>query len=174
MEKNQLQLKNTPWYLRHELQEPPYQYLSLWALSSPRMTLSTKHSKSVLERGTLLYCWNFRLWLCLHDSRVEICRVFTRGGLESSAKNSTSRFPTTRTIFWKRILQSTRRIFSTRFELFTCIFSSFYKPGCKRAIGFMCVPGWNSSCKTQPMFTWQPGWDLSCVYKRRVGIKREE
>ena len=32
--------------------------------------------------------------LCLHDSRVEICVVLTRGRLESSAKSLTSRFPT--------------------------------------------------------------------------------
>ena len=35
----------------------------------------------------------------LNSTRVEISRVFTRGGLESSVKNSTSRFPTTRTTF---------------------------------------------------------------------------
>ena len=58
----------------------------------------------------------------LNSTRVEICRVFTRGGLESSAKNSTSHFPTTRIIFWKRILQSTRQAFSTRIELFAYIF----------------------------------------------------
>ena len=47
--KNHLQLKRTLWHLRHEFQEPLYEYLSPYALSSPHMTLTTNPSKSVLE-----------------------------------------------------------------------------------------------------------------------------
>ena len=44
-------------------------------------------------KGYCIVCkCSVKLWS--HDSRAEICVVFTRGGLESSAKNSTSRFPT--------------------------------------------------------------------------------
>ena len=71
------------------------------------------------------------LWGCVYmisglkPTRVEICHVFTRGGLESSAKNSTSCFPTTRISFRKMVQQSTRRTFSTWVELFTCSFLLF-------------------------------------------------
>ena len=43
-----------------------------------------------------------RVVLCLRDSRVESCVVFTRGGLESSQTNSTSRFPITRILYLKK------------------------------------------------------------------------
>ena len=121
--------------------------------------------------------------MCLHDNsaRVQIRRcvymttqpglrfvgVFTRGRLESSAKNSQQ------AVFLppvKRIPQSTRRAFSTWVELFTCIFQLFstqveistrpFDPGCHvnarlllRASRVESQPGlnstWveNSSCK---------------------------
>ena len=93
------------------------------------------------------------LRLCLLDSRVEICRVFTRGGLESSLKNSTSHFPTTRIFFLKRDpAKHTTSLFNlgrTVHMHISAFFNPASRPGlsCKRAIAFVCVPGWNSSRK---------------------------
>ena len=70
--KIQLQLKNTSWYLRHELQEPPYNNLSPWPVSSPRVTLSTKYPKSVPERGTLLYVYTYGLLISSIHAVVDI------------------------------------------------------------------------------------------------------
>ena len=65
----------------------------------------------------------------LNSTRVEICCVFTRGGLESSAKNSTSRFPTTRTIFLKKHpAKYTTSLFNPGWTLYMH-FSAFFNPG---------------------------------------------
>ena len=96
-----------------------------------------------LCRCLTFFC--IRLRLCLHDSWVEICRVFTRGGLESSAKNSTSRFPTTRTLK-KDPAKYPTNLFNpglTVYMHFLAFFNPASRPGlsCKRAIAFICVPG---------------------------------
>ena len=61
----------------------------------------------------------------LRPTRAEIWRVFTRGGLESSVKNSKYCFLTTRILYWKGSCKSTPQVFSTRIELLTCIFWLF-------------------------------------------------
>ena len=59
------------------------------------------------KKMTATYHATLKLRVGLHESRVEICHVFTSGGLESSAKNSTSHFFTHMYLKnLKRILQS--------------------------------------------------------------------
>ena len=95
--------------------------------------------------------------LCSHASRVEICGVFTRGGLESSAKNLTSHFPTICIYFLEK---GFCKVHDEPSESgLNCVHAVFiiFQPGlnsqaglstlaeiqpgssCKRAIAFMCV-----------------------------------
>ena len=75
------------------------------------------------------------LRLCLRDSRVESCVVFTRGGLESSETNSTSRFPTTYIPFLKK---GSCKVHDEPFQPglnCLCALFSFFHPGLKSQPG---------------------------------------
>ena len=87
-------------------------------------------------RHVILSSFIFFLRLCLHDSRVEIRVVFTRGGLESSVKNSTSRFPTTRIIFEKGSCKVHDEPFQPGLNCLHAFFC-FFKPGLKSQPGLL-------------------------------------
>ena len=74
----------------------------------------------------------------LKPTRVEISHVFTRGGLESSAKNSTSHFPTTRTILEKGSCK---------------VHDKSFQPGlnCLHAFFQLFQPGLKSQISTRPL-----------------------
>ena len=77
-----------------------------------------------------------------NSTRVGISRLFTRGRLESSSKNSTSSFHATRIyIFFEK---ESCKVHDESFQPgLNCLhaFFSFFQPGlsCKCAIAFMCV-----------------------------------
>ena len=110
----------------------------------PRHDLCLYHSRT---RACMYMCMQGYVYTTarLNSTWVEICCVFTRGGLESSTKNSISRFPTTRIIFWKRILQSTRRVFFNPGWTVYMHFSAFFNAG------------WNLNPASRPGLRFNPG-----------------
>ena len=84
--------------------------------------------------------------LCLHDRRVEICGVFTRaGGLESSVKISTSRFPTICIYFLGK--------YSAKYT------KSLLKADWTGSLHFSAISntGWNLNPACRPWFRFNPG-----------------
>ena len=95
--------------------------------------------------------------LCLHDSRVEICGVFTRGGLESSAKSSTSRFPTICIYFLEKgVCQVHDEPFESSLNCFHAVFSIFQP-------GLNSQPGLLIQVKIQPGLSYKQVIDFMCV-----------
>ena len=67
--------------------------------------------------------------LCLHDSRVKMCGVFTRGGLESSGQEFNKPFfHHLHLLFWKVFCKVHEEPFERAFNCFPCIFQHFSTP----------------------------------------------